>query len=152
MKKGFSIILAIIFIVTVASIGALSIALSTTGAKTSLNIFIKQQARLLADSAIEYAILKVQQNDFNATCIDTIIINYPSDTDPAFVATLHLTYIGDQNILSQCSSKLIASNKLIASSLNNSNNSKLRAIIINGQVKSNIDDGLSYSFTSTQIP
>lgn len=144
MKKGFSIILAIIFIVTVAGIGALSIGLATTGAKTSLNIFVKEQARLLADSAIEYAILKVQQNDFNATCIDEIIINYPSNTDPAFVATLHLTYIGDKNgdkkSLAYCSNVI------------DNNSSELSAIMINGQVKSNIDDGLSYSFSSTQIP
>ncbi len=146
MKKAFSIILAIIFIMAVASIGALSISLATTGAKTSLNIFLKEQARLLADSASEYAILKVQQNDFASSCIDTIEVNYPSSEAPAFVATLHLTYIGNADILvnkAKCKNVIATNNQAKAD---------LSAIIINGQVKSNIDEGMSYSFTTTQIP
>ena len=143
MKKAFSIILAIIFIMAVASIGALSISLATTGAKTSLNIFLKEQARLLADSASEYAILKVQQNDFASSCIDTIEVNYPSSEAPAFVATLHLTYIGNAGKLEKCENVIATNNQAKAD---------LSAIIINGQVKSNIDEGMSYSFTTTQIP
>ena len=72
MKKGFSLILAIIFILLVASIGALSMAISSSSAKTSVNLFIHEHAKLLADGAAEYAIMKVQQNDFTATCVDEI--------------------------------------------------------------------------------
>ena len=143
MKKAFSIILAIIFIMAVASIGALSISMATTGAKTSLNIFLKEQARLLADSASEYAILKVQQNDFSKGCIDTIEVNYPNAEDPAFVATLHLTYVGKAEKLKECTNRIESDNSAKAD---------LSAIIINGQVKSTVDEGMSYSFTTTQIP
>lgn len=146
MKRGFSLILALIFIVLVMGIGMLSMTLATTGAKTSLNIFLKEQARLLADSASEYAILKVQQNDFNTACIDKIVVNYPSDTDPAFQATLHLTYVGNADILAtkaNCKNVIESDNRAKAD---------LSAIIINGQVKSNVDEGMSYSFTTTQIP
>ena len=54
MKKGFSLILAIIFILLVASIGALSMSISSSSAKTSVNLFIHEQAKLLADGAAEY--------------------------------------------------------------------------------------------------
>lgn len=127
----------------VASIGALSISMATTGAKTSLNIFLKEQARLLADSASEYAILKVQQNDFSKSCIDTIEVNYPNSDSPAFVATLHLTYVGIADKLDKCTNVI---------NTDNSAKADLSAIIINGQVKSKVDEGMSYSFTTTQIP
>ena len=99
MKKGFSLILAIIFILLVASIGALSMAISSSSAKTSVNLFIHEQAKLLADGAAEYAIMKVQQNNFAATCVDEreiccvdeIEINYPNGTNPTFKANISIT-------------------------------------------------------------
>lgn len=149
MKKGFSLILAIIFILLVASIGALSMAISSSSAKTSVNLFIHEQAKLLADGAAEYAIMKVQQNDFTATCIDEIEINYPNDKDknPTFRANISITYIGDKDTIKNCANKI------------ESEKTGLQAIIISGQVRSLLDEGtnnfrenFAYSFTTTQIP
>ena len=150
MKKGFSLILAIIFILLVASIGALSMAISSSSAKTSVNLFIHEQAKLLADGAAEYAIMKVQQNDFAATCVDEIEINYPNDTSPTFRANISITYIGDGGTggtIQHCANKI------------ESGKTGLQAIIISGQVRSLLDDKagnsrekLAYSFTTTQIP
>ena len=147
MKKGFSLILAIIFILLVASIGALSMSISSSSAKTSVNLFIHEQAKLLADGAAEYAIMKVQQNDFNATCVDEIEINYPNDTSPTFKANISITYIGDGVTIQHCANKI------------ESEKTGLQAIIISGQVRSLLDGGagnsrenLAYSFTTTQIP
>ena len=150
MKKGFSLILAIIFILLVASIGALSMSISSSSAKTSVNLFIHEQAKLLADGAVEYAIMKVQQNDFATTCVDEIEINYPNGTNPTFRANISITYIGDGGdggTIQHCTNK-IASEK-----------TGLQAIIISGQVRSLLDEtagnsreNLAYSFTTTQIP
>ena len=149
MKKGFSLILAIIFILLVASIGALSMAISSSSAKTSVNLFIHEQAKLLADGAAEYAIMKVQQNDFAATCVDEIEINYPNDKDknPTFRANISITYIGDKDTIKHCANKI------------ESDKTGLQSIIISGQVRSLLDEGannfrenLAYSFTTTQIP
>ena len=150
MKKGFSLILAIIFILLVASIGALSMSISSSSAKTSVNLFIHEQAKLLADGAAEYAIMKVQQNDFTATCVDEIEINYPNDTSPTFRANISITYIGDigdGGTIQHCTNQ-IASEK-----------TGLQSIIISGQVRSLLDEGagnsrenFAYSFTTTQIP
>nr|WP_321427676.1 hypothetical protein [uncultured Campylobacter sp.] len=150
MKKGFSLILAIIFILLVASIGALSMAISSSSAKTSVNLFIHEQAKLLADGAAEYAIMKVQQNDFTATCVDEIEINYPNDKDknPTFTANISITYIGDEKTIQHCANKIV------------SEKTGLQSIIISGQVRSRLDETASsnfrenfaYSFTTTQIP
>ena len=149
MKKGFSLILAIIFILLVASIGALSMAISSSSAKTSVNLFIHEQAKLLADGAAEYAIMKVQQNNFAATCVDEIEINYPNDKDknPTFTANISITYIGDKDTIKHCANKI------------ESEKTGLQSIIISGQVRSLLDEGannfrenFAYSFTTTQIP
>lgn len=147
MKKGFSLILAIIFILLVASIGALSMSISSSSAKTSVNLFIHEQAKLLADGAAEYAIMKVQQNDFAATCVDEIEINYPNDTSPTFRANISITYIGDTETIQHCTNQIV------------SEKTGLESIIISGQVRSLLDEGagnsrenLAYSFTTTQIP
>ena len=147
MKKGFSLILAIIFILLVASIGALSMSISSSSAKTSVNLFIHEQAKLLADGAVEYAIMKVQQNNFAATCVDEIEINYPNDTSPTFKANISITYIGDKDTIQKCANKI------------ESGKTGLQSIIISGQVRSLLDEGagnsrenLAYSFTTTQIP
>lgn len=147
MKKGFSLILAIIFILLVASIGALSMSISSSSAKTSVNLFIHEQAKLLADGAAEYAIMKVQQNNFAATCVDEIEINYPNDTSPTFKANISITYIGDIGTIQHCTNQIV------------SEKTGLESIIISGQVRSLLDEGagnsrenLAYSFTTTQIP
>ncbi|MCI6339622.1 MAG: hypothetical protein MR782_01980 [Campylobacter sp.] len=146
MKKGFSLILAIIFILLVASIGALSMSISSSSAKTSVNLFIHEQAKLLADGAVEYAIMKVQQNDFATTCVDEIEINYPNDTNPTFRANISITYIGDigdGGTIQHCANQIVSEKK------------GLQSIIISGQVRSlleNSRENLAYSFTTTQIP
>ena len=149
MKKGFSLILAIIFILLVASIGALSMSISSSSAKTSVNLFIHEQAKLLADGAAEYAIMKVQQNNFADTCVDEIEINYPNDKDknPTFRANISITYIGDIRTIQHCTNRIV------------SDKTGLQAIIISGQVRSLLDEksgnfreNFAYSFTTTQIP
>lgn len=147
MKKGFSLILAIIFILLVASIGALSMSISSSSAKTSVNLFIHEQAKLLADGAAEYAIMKVQQNDFATTCVDEIEIKYPNEDSPTFKANISITYIGDEKTIEKCANKIV------------SEKTGLQSIIISGQVRSLLDEGannfrenFAYSFTTTQIP
>lgn len=151
MKKGFSLILAIIFILLVASIGALSMSISSSSAKTSVNLFIHEQAKLLADGAAEYAIMKVQQNlqqNFATTCVDEIEINYPNNTNPTFKANISITYIFDGGTIKNCTN------------IKDSDKTGLQSIIISGQVRSLLDEGASsnfrenfaYSFTTTQIP
>ena len=56
MRKGFSLITAIIFVVLVATLAMFSINTSATTAKQTSDVFLREQAELLAQGATEIAI------------------------------------------------------------------------------------------------
>lgn len=154
MKKAFSMILAIFFIILVASIGALSLSMANAGAKTSANLYLREQAKLLGDSAIEYAVLKVQQNDFSTTCVDEIEIKYPSSDNPLLVAKLKLTYIGDEAKLAKCSNVIAGSGALEAVKIEGrvANENKIDTTDGKGKPTQRQLEKISYSFSSIQKP
>ena len=59
MRKGFSLITAIIFIVLVATIAALALSFSTFSTKQTSDLFLREQAELLVQSGTEYALLAI---------------------------------------------------------------------------------------------
>ena len=59
MRRGFSLITAIIFITLIATISALNIALSTQSVKHTSDLFLRSQAELLLRSGTEYALLVI---------------------------------------------------------------------------------------------
>lgn len=68
MRRGFSLIMAIIFLVLVATIGMFSLNTSAVTAKQTTDIFLREQAELLAQSATELAILDLLETDFIKDC------------------------------------------------------------------------------------
>lgn len=68
MRRGFSLVMAIIFLVLVATVGMLSLNTSAITAKQTSDIFLREQAELLAQSATELAILDLLQTDFSTDC------------------------------------------------------------------------------------
>ena len=68
MRRGFSLIIAIIFLVLVATIGMFSLNTSAVTAKQTTDIFLREQADLLAQSATEVAILNLLQRNFSTDC------------------------------------------------------------------------------------
>ena len=68
MRRGFSLIMAIIFLVLVATIGMFSLNTSAITAKQTTDIFLREQAELLAQSATELAILDLLETDFIKDC------------------------------------------------------------------------------------
>ena len=81
MRKGFSLITAIIFLVLIATISALSIALSTQSVKQTGDVLLRSQAELLLRSGTEYAMLAISGapngclKDINMTYNDQFDIN-----------------------------------------------------------------------------
>lgn len=158
MKKAFSLILAIIFILAIASIGALSFSISSAGAQTTTKQYMHEQAELLSQGAIEYAILRIQQTDFAAAgkCINKITTNL-KPTNPTgaeakitFISTLRITYIGDEPLL-----KSAGCNSIIKDTT--ANKQKIKAVIIRGRTCSttngaDCDEEVAHSFSTTQIP
>ncbi len=107
MKKGFSLIAAIFFIILISTIALTSLSIATMSAREAPNILLNQQAELLARSATEYAIMNIQQNDYNKGCPDSvkeINLNYPSKS-PIFNVKVQIYYLNsalpcDKNVIS----------------------------------------------------
>jgi len=64
MRKGFSLVTAIIFIVLIATLGMFSLNISATTARQTTHIFLREQAELLAQGATEIAIFNLLRVDF----------------------------------------------------------------------------------------
>jgi len=91
MRKGFSLLTAIIFLVLVATISVLALTLSTQSAKQTTDIFVKSQAELLLKSGTEYAMLAMSGFDYNATeCLNNINMTYNGTHD----INITISYIG----------------------------------------------------------
>lgn len=98
MRKAFSLVTAIMFIVLVGTIGALALTFSTQTSKQTVDVFMKAQAELLSRSATEYAILAVSAHEINAIngCVNRIDIDYSG-----FDAQVIIKYIGN-NLPNTC--------------------------------------------------
>jgi len=98
MRKGFSLITALVFMILVATLGALALSLSTTSVKQTSDLYLREQAELLALSATEYAILAISAHDFTGTgnCLNTINSTYTQDgTTTLFDINITLYYLGN---------------------------------------------------------
>ncbi len=100
MRKGFSLVTAIFFMVLVATIATLGLSLSATTSKHTTDIFLREQAELLAQSATELAVMNLLQTTFDATNCPAqpanrsiVNINFPSDANTLFTATVDVVQI-----------------------------------------------------------
>lgn len=96
MRKGFSLLTAIIFMVLVATIAALSLSLSSSSAKQTSDVYLREQAELLLQSATEYALLAISAHTINTTngCLNTINATYPDHASPIFDINISINYLG----------------------------------------------------------
>jgi len=94
MRRGFGLITAIIIMVTVATLMTLMIGLSSGGVKVTMDIYLKEQAEILARSATEYALLAISGHDNSKNCIEKINITYPNSANPTHEANLTIYYMG----------------------------------------------------------
>jgi type II secretory pathway pseudopilin PulG len=127
MKKGFSLLTAVIFLVVIATISILALSLSTESAKTTTDDYLKVQAELLAKSATEYAILAMSGHDYSSNCLENILIKYPESTNYTHEANISISYIGS-NL--PCNASHILSNSLATDDSN-------RTVIIDTIVTTN---------------
>jgi len=92
MRRGFGLITAIIIMVAVATLMSLMVTLSSASLKSTTDIYLKEQAELLARSSVEYALLAISGHDNNSSCIENINIKYPNNTTPTHEANLTIYY------------------------------------------------------------
>ncbi len=128
MKRGFSLLTAIIFLVLISTISILSLSLSSQSRKQITDGFLYLQAEVLARSATEYALLAISGHDFNTSCLENINIRYPSnDSNYTHEMNISISYIGTSM---PCNNSHILDNNISTSESN-------RTVIIDTIVTSN---------------
>ncbi|MBE0492109.1 MAG: type II secretion system protein [Sulfurospirillum sp.] len=96
MRKGFSLLTALLFMILVATLGALAISLAAQSAKQTSDIFLQQQAELLVQSGTEYALLALSAHDHSIQCLENINATYtPDGTTVLFDINISMRYFGN---------------------------------------------------------
>lgn len=139
MKRGFSLIMAIVFIVVIITIGMLSFTLSNTSVKQTTEQYLSEQAEALAMSASEYAIYKIQDQNFSKDYLNEVNL-----TSGVLSAHVSIKYINTKSKTED--SKTDFTDK----------DNKIRAVILTTIVESNPDiikdQNIRYVRITTQKP
>ena len=107
-RKGFSLLVAIFTIVLLSLVASYIFYASSSIAKEGSIQYQKEQARILARSYTEYAVLAISGNDRNKTnkCIDEIKADIGTpDTGQGYKVKVNITYIGNSKYINNCSHK-----------------------------------------------
>ena len=88
-RKGFGLITAIIIMMVIAILMSLTMGLSSTTVKHTTDVYLKEQAKLLLRSSVEYALLAISGHDNSSDCVESVTINYPQ-----FTSKVDIWYIG----------------------------------------------------------
>ena len=106
MRRGFTLIAAIFFVVIASSICMLALSIATTSVKQNSEIYLREQSELVARAATEYAILAIISNDFSTTCLGKQSKNASEDNPISgefgdlFTFKVYVKYFGDMGICS----------------------------------------------------
>ena len=92
MRRGFGLITAIIIMVAVATLMSLMMTLTHASLKLTTDVYLKEQAELLARSAVEYTLLAISGHDNNNSCVEHVNITYPNATTPTHEANVSVYY------------------------------------------------------------
>lgn len=87
-RPAMAIVMAIVFIVIIATIGALSLRLVSQTTKTTTDIYLYEQAAIYAKSAAEIALLDIAQNGPCTTSFPSL-----SEIDSLYNVTVDVKYI-----------------------------------------------------------
>ena len=94
MKQAFTLLIAIVMMVLIGTLMSLMLSFTTTSVKQTGDIYLKEQAQLIARSATEYALLKISGNNWSAgECINNI--NSELNSYKGFDIDLKLYYFGN---------------------------------------------------------
>ena len=106
MRRGFTLIAAIFFVVIASSICMLALSIASTSVKQNSEIYLREQSELVARAATEYAMLAIISNDFSTTCLGNQSENASEDNPISgefgelFTFKVYVKYFGDMGICS----------------------------------------------------
>ena len=97
MRRGFTMVTAIIFVILVASLGALALSFSSFTVKQTSDVYLREQADLLLQSGTEFALLAISGHDIHATgdCVNAINGHFPDNVSPMFDINISISYLGN---------------------------------------------------------
>jgi len=94
-RQGFAMIMAIFFMIVIATLLSYMLTTTTETAKRTTNIYVNEQAQLLAKSAVEYSLLRVSGFDRSGgNCLNSFTTQYPSAVAPLFDISVSIQYFG----------------------------------------------------------
>ena len=94
MRRGFTLIAAIFFVVIASSICMLALSIASTSVKQNSEIYLREQAQLIAQSAAEYDIYEIFRTNFSNKCLDKV----SGEFNDMFDFNVDITYFGDIGI------------------------------------------------------
>lgn len=100
-RGGFAMILAVIVMVLVAGIMTLALTLTTETTKRTSDVYLYEQAQLLAKSAVELTLLDIAKN----RCVDSFEPSFDDDIDSMFDVNVKVGYVYSSGVLEDCSSR-----------------------------------------------
>ena len=101
-RSGFAMIMAIFFMILIATLLSYMLASSSETAKRTTNDYLNEQAQLLAKSAVEYTILRVSGHNRAGGCMLGFTGNYPTSGATAiFDINVTVQYFGFGNACAQ---------------------------------------------------
>ena len=92
MRRGFGLITAIIIMVAVATLMSLMLTLTHASLKSTTDVYLKEQAELIARSAVEYTLLAISGHDNSNSCVEHVNITYPNAATPTHEANVSVYY------------------------------------------------------------
>lgn len=101
MRRGFTLIAAIFFVVIASSICMLALSIATTSVRQNSEIYLREQSELVARAATEYAVLAVLSNDFykaGAVCIGDKNNPIKGEFGELFTFEVFVKYFGDMGV------------------------------------------------------
>lgn len=93
-KRGaFAMIMAIIVIIVISTIMALSLSLTSETSKRTTDMYLYEQAELVAKSAVELTMLEIAQRDPTTNCLNTFTPTFDANTTALFDVNVNMQYI-----------------------------------------------------------
>ncbi len=76
MRPAFTLLSAIFLMVLVAVLMMLTLSLSSQTSKQTSDLYLQEQAQLLAKSSTEFALLAISAHDNSVDCVNSMSLNY----------------------------------------------------------------------------
>jgi hypothetical protein len=98
MKRAFSMLMAIFFLIVIGTLSMVGLRLSSTTTRQTAELYLTEQAELLAQAATEYTVALLLKNLPRGCEWGPIRGNFPNNTRPILTYRVNITYFGTIDI------------------------------------------------------